>query len=430
MKKIFALLLASLLLLSACSSESKTTEEASDTEKETNELTVWTWDPNFNVKAINMAMDTYNKENSKLKLKVIENAQADIVQKLNTSLSSGTSKGMPNIVLIEDYRAQSFLKAYPDAFFELTSYFKAEDFAEYKLAPTSLEDKHYGIPFDTGVSGFYVRTDYLEKAGYTVEDLQGIDWNKYIEIGKKVKQATGKSMISMDPKDLGLIRQMIQTSGSWYLKEDGVSPDLGDNEFLKEAFTTYKEIIDADISKPVSDWGQYLASFNSGETASVLTGNWMTASVKQEASQKDKWAVVPFPKQSGNANSVNATNLGGSSWYVLNISGKEKAADLLAKTFGSSVDFYQDINKEIGAIGTYKPAAEGEAYKAADEFFGGQPITEDFSKWVADIPQVNYGAHTYVIEDILAVGMQDYLKGKNLDTVLKDAQKQAEQQIK
>lgn len=43
LKKVFALLLASLLLLSACSSESKTSEEATDTEKETNELTVWTW---------------------------------------------------------------------------------------------------------------------------------------------------------------------------------------------------------------------------------------------------------------------------------------------------------------------------------------------------------------------------------------------------
>ncbi|OCA86605.1 MULTISPECIES: ABC transporter substrate-binding protein [unclassified Bacillus (in: firmicutes)] len=430
MNKIFALLLASILLLSACSSESKTNEEASDTEKGSNELTVWTWDPNFNVKAIDMAKDYYNKENSELSLKIIENAQADIVQKLNTSLSSGTTKGMPNIVLIEDYRAQSFLKAYPDAFFDLSKYYKAEDFAEYKLAPTSLEDKHYGIPFDSGVSGFYVRTDYLEKAGYTVEDLQGIDWNKYIEIGKKVKEATGKSMISMDPKDLGLIRQMIQTSGSWYLKEDGVTPNLADNEYLKEAFQTYKEIVEADISKPVSDWGQYLASFNSGETASILTGNWMTASVKQEVSQKGKWAIVPFPKQSGNANSVNATNLGGSSWYVLDIPGKEKAADLLAKTFGSNVNFYQDLNKEIGAIGTYKPAAEGEAYKAADEFFDGQKITEDFSKWVAEIPQVNYGAHTYVIEDILAVGMQDFLKGKELDKVLNDAQTQAEQQIK
>jgi hypothetical protein len=51
-------------------------------------------------------------------------------------------------------------------------------------------------------------------------------------------------------------------------------------------------------------------------------------------------------------------------------------------------------------------------------------------RWTEKIPQVNYGMHTYAIEDILAVGMQDYLKGKDLDKVLEDAQKQAEEQIK
>lgn len=429
MKKVLALFLVSILLLTACSSGSKD-KQVSGESKDTKEITVWAWDPNFNIKAMNLAKEAYKSENPDLKIKVVENAQADIVQKLNTSLSSGTTKGLPNIVLIEDYRAQSFLKAYPDMFQELTGSFKSEDFAKYKMAPTSLDGKNYGLPFDTGVTGLYVRTDYLEKAGYKVDDLKNIDWKKYIEVGKKVKKATGKAMLTQDPKDLGLIRMMIQTSGSWYLKNDGVTPDIAGNASLKEAFKTYKEILDADLVKPVSDWSQFVAGFNSGDVATVPTGNWITPSIKSEASQAGKWAVVPMPKQTDIPNSVNASNLGGSSWYVLNVPGKEKAVDFLAKTFGSNVDFYQTLNKEIGAIGTYKPAAEGEAYKAADDFFGGQKIITDFANWTEQIPQVNYGLHTYAIEDILAVGMQDYLKGKDLDKVLEDAQKQAEEQIK
>ncbi|MEY2192130.1 ABC transporter substrate-binding protein [Neobacillus sp. BF23-41] len=428
MKKVLALFLVSILMLTACSSGSN--KETSDSGKDTNEVTVWAWDPNFNIKAMNLAKEAYKSENADVNIKVIEHAQDDIIQKLNTSLSSGTTKGLPNIVLIEDYRAQSFLKAYPDMFHELTGSFKADDFAQYKIAPTSLDGKNYGLPFDTGVTGLYVRTDYLEKAGYKVEDLKDIDWNKYIEVGKKVKEATGKSMLTQDPKDLGLIRMMIQTSGSWYLKNDGVTPDIADNASLKEAFQTYKELLDADLVKPVSDWGQFVAGFNSGDVATVPTGNWITPSIKAESSQAGKWAVVPMPKQAGISGSVNASNLGGSSWYVLNIPGKEKAADFLAKTFGSNADFYQTLNKEMGAIGTYKPAAEGEAYKAADDFFGGQKVVSDFAAWTEKIPQVNYGMHTYAIEDILAVGMQDYLKGKDLDKVLEDAQKQAEEQIK
>jgi lactose/L-arabinose transport system substrate-binding protein len=430
LKKLTSLLIVLLLIftLSACSSSSN--DEKSSSVKKVTEISVLAWDPNFNIRAMNLAKEAYKSINPDLKIKVVENAQDDIVQKLNTSLSSGTTKGLPNIVLIEDYRAQNFLQTYPDAFYDLSKYFKAEDFAQYKLAPTTFNGKQYGLPFDSGVAGLYIRTDYLEKAGYKVQDLQNIDWNKYIEIGKKIKEATGKNMLTLDPKDLGIIRMMIQSSGSWYTKEDGVTPNLTGNEPLKEAFKTYKAIKDAGIVKPVSDWSQFVGAFNKGDVASVPTGNWITPSIKAEASQSGKWAVVPLPKLPGDPNSVNASNLGGSSWYVLNIPGKEQAAEFLAKTFGSNVDFYQSLVKEVGAIGTYKPAAEGEAYKASDEYFAGQKIISDFSSWTAKIPRVNYGLHTYEIEDILTVAMQEYLKGKDLDKVLEDAQSQAENQIK
>lgn len=419
-----------MLILAACSSGSKETVGSdSNGSSGSKEITIWAWDPNFNIKAMNLAKEAYQAENPDLEIKIIENAQADIIQKLNTSLSSGTTKGLPNIVLIEDYRAQSFLQAYPDSFHEITGSFNPEDFASYKIAPTSLDGKNYGLPFDTGVTGLYVRTDYLKEAGFTLADLEGIDWNEYIEIGKKVKEVTGKQMLSLDPNDQGLIRVMIQSSGSWYLKEDGVTPFIAGNEALKKSFEMYKALLDSDIVKPISDWSQFLAGFNSGEVASVPTGNWITPSIKAEASQSGKWAVVPHPKLPGVDNSVNYSNLGGSSWYVLDVDGKEEATDFLAKTYGSNVDFYQDLVTEIGAIGTYIPAADGEAYKAADEFFAGQKIIFDFSEWVKEIPQVNYGLHTYAIDDILIVEMQNYLNGKDLDKVLEDAQQQAEAQL-
>ncbi|PAD69093.1 ABC transporter substrate-binding protein [Bacillus sp. 7586-K] len=429
-KKIITFLFASLLLLAGCSSGAKESSSNSEETKDSNEITIWAWDPKFNIKALEIAEKHYKTDNPDIKIKVIENAQDDIVQKLNTSLSSGTTKGLPNIVLIEDYRAQSFLQAYPDAFHKLTGTFNVDDFAPYKIAPTSLNGENYGLPFDSGVAGLYVRTDYLEEAGYTVSDLQNIDWNKYIEIGKKVKEKTGKYMLSLDPNDLGIIRLMAQSSGSWYLKEDGTTPNLAGNETLKEAFNIYKQLLDADIVKPISDWNQLLAAFNGGEVATVPTGNWITPSIKAEASQSGKWAVVPFPKIAEIPSSVNASNLGGSSWYVLDIPGKEKAVDFLTRTFGSNVEFYQELVSEIGAIGTYLPAAEGEAYKAADEYFGGQAIIADFSKWTGQIPKINYGSHTYAIDDILVVEMQNYLNGKEIDQVLEDAQSQAEAQIK
>ncbi|MNG01557.1 Lactose-binding protein precursor [compost metagenome] len=223
---------------------------------------------------------------------------------------------------------------------------------------------------------------------------------------------------------------MIQSAGSWYLKSDGTTPDLKDNAVLKEAFETYKEIMTANIVKVNSDWNSFLAGFNSGAVASVPTGNWITPSIKSQADQSGKWAVVPFPKLKNTASSVNASNLGGSSWYVLNSAGKDTAADFLAKTLGSDVNLYQKLVTDVGVVGTYKPAAQGEAYTKADDFFGGQKVISDFATWTAQIPKVNYGLHTYAIEDILKVEMQNYLKGKDIAKVFSDAQSQAESQLK
>jgi len=430
-----AIMLASFMLLTACSSkgnEAANNGNGGGNADGTKEITVWAWDKVFNIGAMERARDAYAAKHadSRLKINIVENAQADIIQKLNAGLNAGTTKSLPTIVLIEDYRAQSFLQAYPDSFFDMSEFINASDFADYKIGPTSLDGKQYGVPFDTGVAGLYVRTDYLTEAGYKVEDLQNLNWDQFIEVGKAVKEKTGKYMLTQDPNDLGLIRMMIQSAGSWYLKADGTTPDLADNAALKEAFETYKRIMEADIVKITSDWSQFVGAFNSGDVASVPTGNWITASIKAEASQAGKWAVVPFPVLKNSPSSVPATNLGGSSWYVMNVDGKEAAAEFLKETFGSDAELYQTLVKEIGAIGTLKTASTGEAYKAADDFFGGQKTISDFAAWTEQIPNVNYGMHTYAIEDILVVEMQNYMNGADLNTALSSAQSQAETQVR
>ncbi|CAJ1317100.1 extracellular solute-binding protein [Paenibacillus sp. PK4536] len=427
MKKMMFLLLATVFMLSACSGNAGSGASSDPAKKE---ITVWAWDAKFNIAALNLAKERYMAKHPDVTINIIENAQADIVQKLNTGLNSGTTKGLPNIVLIEDYRSQNFLQAYPDSFRDMSDSIKSADFADYKAGPTNYNGKQYGVPFDSGVTGMYVRTDYLKEAGYTPEDMQDIDWDKFIEIGKAVKAKTGKDMLTQDPNDLGLIRAMIQSAGTWYLKEDGKTPNIAGNAALKEAMEDYKAMFDANIVKTNSDWSQFLAAFNSGAVASVPTGNWITPSVKAEASQSGKWAVVPFPTLKNTPNSVHASNIGGSSWYVMNVDGQDTAADFMKETFGSDKELYQDMLNKIGIIGTFKAASTGSAYDKADDFFGGQKIYADFAKWTTEVPNVNYGLHTYAIEDIMAVEVQNYLAGKDIDSVLNDVQAQAEAQLK
>ncbi|MEG2708672.1 MAG: ABC transporter substrate-binding protein, partial [Vagococcus sp.] len=68
-------------------------------------------------------------------------------------------------------------------------------------------------------------------------------------------------------------------------------------------------------------------------------------------------------------------------------------------------------------------------YQEGIEFYGGQKVFEDFSKWSADVINVNYGKDTYAIESVLTESLQQIVDGKKISDVLEGAQKQAEDQL-
>ena len=170
-------------MLTACGSSSDSSTASSS---DPNTLTIWAWDDNFNVKAANIAKEYYQKEHPDVTVNVVSMAQDDIVQTLNTAFSSGTYKGLPNIVLIEDYRIQNYLNAYPGELRDLSNTVNPDDFMDYKLGVMTQDNKVYGVPFDSGVAALFYRTDYIEEAGYTTDDMQDLTWSEFIQIGKDV----------------------------------------------------------------------------------------------------------------------------------------------------------------------------------------------------------------------------------------------------
>ncbi len=175
-------------------------------------------------------------------------------------------------------------------------------------------------------------------------------------------------MLALDANDGGLMRVMMNSAGSWYFDESG-EINIAQNKAIQESARLYKEIFDSGIAKPTSGWGEWVGALNTGDVASVTTGVWITGSVKAEASQSGLWAVAPTPRLDL-PGAVNASNLGGSSWYVLSSSkSKNTAVDFLNTVYGSNVDFYQDILVDRGAVGSYAPSQSGSAYVKEDEFF-------------------------------------------------------------
>lgn len=443
MKKLLACLLTVALLgtnFVGCGSKNSAEEPDKTNDNPTNnsedkpagedgKLTIWAWDPNFNVAIMNEAAKFYKEKNPGVEIEVVEMAKADVEQNLHTTLAAQTKEGLPDIVLIEDYNAQKYLQSYPGAFSDLTDTINFKDFAEYKLDFMKLDNKIYGVPFDSGVTGLFYRTDILTEAGYEATDLENITWDEFIEIGKVVKEKTGKAMLSFGKTDGGLMRMMMQSAGTWYFDKDG-KPALVGNKAFKEAVELYKEIIDSGIAKPTNGWDEWVGAFNSGEAATVVSGVWIVGSIKAAKDQSGLWGVAPIPRLSS-VDSENATNLGGSSWYVCEkAENRDLAIDFLKTMYAGDNEFYQTILMNNGAVGTYLPASSGEAYTKPDEFFGGSAIYKDLSKWMTEIPSINYGSYTYEADAAIMAQMEAVYDGSmSIDDAIKAAQEQVKNQI-
>ena len=393
-------------------------------------VNIWCWDTNFNGAAMREAAARYNVAHPDTTINIdVSMSQQDIRDKLQTQLLAGNTQGLPDIVLIQDDVAQKYLQSFPGAFVPLGDSIDMSQFAQYKVQPATLDGKSYSLPFDSGVTGLFYRSDYLASAGYKDADLQGIDWDKFIQIGKDVKAKTGHNLIALDLNGDGLIRIMMQSAGKWYFKADG-SLDILDNAPLKAALTTYGKIWQADIVKPVSGWTDFTGAFTSGDTTVALDGVWMTGTVKSQPDQAGKWGVAPIPKLAGVDGATNYSSEGGSSWYVLSSApAKDAAIDFLKTIWAGDKDFYQKILVGQGAFSAWMPAVDGDAYKGSDAFFGGQPVWKNFSDWQSKIPGIQYGIFTAEVDSAVVAQLPAIAKGGNVDDALKAINDQAAQQM-
>lgn len=408
--------------------ETEVKEEANEgstdsTSGEETELTVWAWDKNFNGFALEEADKLYDGA----KINFVEMSKADVLQKIHTVLASGVTDDLPDIVLIGDLAAQGYLMSYPGAFTAMDGIINYDDFASYKKASVSYDGAGYGVPFDTGVAALFYRTDYIEEAGYTAEDMKDLTWDEYFALGEKLKEK-GHLLQTYNPNDIAEFQIMLQSAGTWFTDDAG-NANFENNDALKECFSIFNRFNQSDIVKVVSDWTEFAGAINGGDVACVIRGSWISSTVMAAADQSGKWAVAPIPKLSV-AEATNRSNQGGSSWYVLSGSkNAEVASDFLAKTFGGNTELYNTLLAEKNIIGTYLPASQVEAYSLAQDFYGGQKVNADLALWLSEIPAVNTGAFTSEAQGALVAVTPKFLGGSDLEACLKEAAEQFKQTI-
>ncbi|WP_313468003.1 extracellular solute-binding protein, partial [Carnobacterium sp.] len=290
----------------------------------------------------------------------------------------------------------------------------------------------YAVPFDSGSAGLYYRTDYLEEAGYTPDDLKDLTWSEFIQIGKDVKEKTGKWFVAFIPnRGTHYMQMAMQSAGVWYFDKEG-KVYFKNNPVIREMAEVLKEIEKNNLAKPVDYFAaEGIGAVTSGEVAAVVSAVWYSATIKSAEDQAGKWAYTTIPKLETVKNATHYSNLGGSSWMVLEDSpNKEAAIDFLKTEFAGNDEFYQEILVDNGAVGTYLPSQTGEAYQYKDPYFNDAQIYKDFSEWMEKIPGVDYGVNTNIAMEALRSVLQDYFDDKiSLDEMLEQAEDYYNMQI-
>ena len=421
-KRLFSILLVaamSVSMLAGCGSGEETENQQGDE----NTLTVWAWDQSFNIYAMKEAEKIYQEDHPDFKLNIVETPWDDMQTKLGTIVGAENYSQLPDICLMQDFAYQKYVTSYPDLFQDLSDMgIDFSQFAEGKLAASTVDGKYYGVPFDNGTEIACYRTDILELTGYTVEDLTDVDWDRFIEIGKDVYDKTGYSLLSVQAGSSDLIYQMLQSAGFGTWTEDG-KPDIAGNENIKQCIEIYQEMKDTHVLNVVNSWDEYVGTFTSGKTAGVINGCWILASIQTATEQSGKWALTNMPSLPGVSSATNYSNQGGSTWAITsNCKNTELAADFLATTFAGSTELYDIILPSSGAIATWIPASESDVYNEPQEFFGGQAIYAEIAEFASKTPSVNLGIYYTEANTALATVVANVSGGADLDSELKTAQ--------
>ncbi|MDR1420734.1 MAG: ABC transporter substrate-binding protein [Treponema sp.] len=421
MRKVLCGCLALFAVLGAC----KKAETAADPNAPVT-VTVWCWDPNFNIYAMNEAAKIYKAVNPNVTVNVVETPWNDLQQKLITALGANQTASLPDILLMQDNAMQKNLQTYPNAFAPLGDKIDLTKFAQSKVDYGSMDGKYYGVPFDNGATATFLRRDIVEEAGLKVEDFNNITWERFLELGKIVKQKTGISLVSIDSTGPDFIMIMLQGAGTWLFDPQGKTY-INNNPVLKRSIELVIEMVNSGVMLLAADWNEYIATINNSRTASTIQGCWIIGSIVAEPSQSGKWAMVNTPKFAS-IDSVNYSSQGGSGWLVLSSSKNVDASiDFLAKTFAGSQQFYETILPSSGAIATWLPMETSSVYGQPHPFFGGQKVYEELIGFIRDVPQVKYGIFNYEARDEVTKALMSIMQGStDIQAALDAAQRNVE----
>ena len=218
---------------------------------------------------------------------------------------------------------------------------------------------------------------------------------------------------------------ILQSAGVSVFDENGNISLVG-NEGLKEAMNVYLDLTSKGILQEQTDWSGYQGSINNGTVVGTINGSWICSTIMStdQAEQEGNWAVTNMPKLNDYAGATNYSAQGGSTWAISSsCDNYDLAVDFFKTTWAGSPEFYDGILTDLGAIATYLPAADSDAYNEPSAYFGNEAIYAKIVSFGSNIPTINKGIYWTEEKEALGVALAIIACGAtDMDSAIGEAQ--------
>ena len=335
--------------------------------EEFKKITIWTWGPYL--KAAEYAVEIYQAElNREIEFSVVEMPLSDMkIRFISLIYDNEDIEYFPDIILLDDKTLKYFAREKPELFVTFNDYLDIDNYMSFKIAGITCEDGLiYGVPYSSGTSALYYRSDILGELN------DNLTWEEFINIGMQMKANSPNMYLFPLTKEFPQI--LLQSSGMGYYDKEGFL--IFENN--------YEEGIE--MMRPVTEliyrlcWDGELMYYNYyplGESELVnyiqeipvaaFIGNASRfSSLKRiqeegESTGKDigEWRVTRLPKSEIFSKEV---SMGGCSWMVINKdtqydeNGQNIAVDFVMRTFGTFPDLAKRMAKEYDIVPVLKKA--------------------------------------------------------------------------
>lgn len=339
-KKLFALLLAGVMmtsLLSACGGTPKAegeTDKPADTGKTEastaeadkpadtgtgEELTIWHYFEQ-EAEALDHVVEEYCKDKN-VKMKATFVAREELMQQYTIGAVSGE---LPDIGMVDSPDMASYISlgVFEDVTTELEEWGQLDQFYPGPLSSCKDADgKIYGLPNNSNCLAIVCNMDLLEAAGCE----KPTTWEEFEEVAAKTTDAANSvygfamSTISNEEGTFQYIPWLYAAGGN--VAELASEKSISSLDFLSNlAKKGY-------MSKEVVNWGQGDAqnAFTAGKAAMMEAGTWMIMGFANDIGENFKYEFTLMPKKETSASTIGGENFG----ICTGVSDRATAVDFL-----------------------------------------------------------------------------------------------------